>query len=58
VAINLAPRSSYLADGTATIAFGGFAVFYVIAALVTLRIYLRRPSQKIAEQPVLAAAGA
>jgi NNP family nitrate/nitrite transporter-like MFS transporter len=58
VAINLALRSSYLADATATIAFWGFAVFYVIAALVTLRIYLRGPSQKIAEQPVLAATGA
>jgi len=33
-------------------------VFYVIAALVTLRVYLRRPSEQIAEQPVLAAAGA
>jgi MFS transporter, NNP family, nitrate/nitrite transporter len=58
VAINLALRSSYLADGTATIAFWGFAGFYVIAALVTLRVYLRRPSQTIADQPVLAAAGA
>ena len=58
VAINLALRSSYLADGTATIAFWDFAVFYVIAALVTLRVYLRRPSQKIADQPVLAAASA
>jgi NNP family nitrate/nitrite transporter-like MFS transporter len=57
VAINLALRSSYLADGTATIAFWDFAGFYVIAALVTLRVYLRRPSQTIADQPVLAAAG-
>ena len=58
VAINLALRSSYLAHGTATIAFWDFAVFYAIAALVTLRVYLRRPSQKIADQPVLAAVGA
>jgi NNP family nitrate/nitrite transporter-like MFS transporter len=58
VAINLALRSSYLVHGTATIAFWDFAVFYVIAALVTLRVYLRRPSQTGADQPVLAAAGA
>ena len=58
VAINLALRSSYLANGTATIAFWDFAGFYAIAALVTLRVYLRRPAQTIAEQPVLAAAGA
>jgi NNP family nitrate/nitrite transporter-like MFS transporter len=57
VAINLALRSSYLADGTATIAFWDFAGFYVIAALVTLRVYLRRPSHTIADPPVLAAAG-
>jgi NNP family nitrate/nitrite transporter-like MFS transporter len=58
VAINLALRSSYLANGTATIAFWDFAGFYAVAALVTLRVYLRRPAQTIAEQPVLAAAGA
>jgi NNP family nitrate/nitrite transporter-like MFS transporter len=57
VAINLALRSGYLADGTATIAFWDFAVFYLIAALVTLRVYLRRPSQTVADQPELAAAG-
>jgi len=53
----LALRSSYLVHGTATIAFWDFAVFYLLAALVTLRVYLGRPSQKVADEPVLATAG-
>jgi MFS transporter, NNP family, nitrate/nitrite transporter len=57
VAINLALRSSYLVHGTATIAFWDFAVFYLLAALVTLRVHLGRPSQKVADEPVLATAG-
>ncbi len=56
VAINLALRSSYLADGTATIAFWDFAGFYVLAALVTLRFYVRLPSGGLADRPVLATA--
>jgi MFS transporter, NNP family, nitrate/nitrite transporter len=55
VAINLVLRASYLADGTAAIAFWDFGVFYVIAALVTWRVYVRVPRvTAVAEQPVLA----
>jgi MFS transporter, NNP family, nitrate/nitrite transporter len=44
VVINLTLRSSYLSTGTATAAFWDFAAFYVIAALVTLRFFVRLPS--------------
>ena len=56
VAINLVLRSSYLATGTATVAFWEFAAFYAVAALVTLRVYVRLPSGVGAAQPVLAPA--
>ncbi|MFZ1162604.1 nitrate/nitrite transporter [Mycobacterium sp.] len=56
VAINLALRSSYLVDGTATIAFWDFAVFYALAVLVTMRFYVRLPSRGLADRPVLATA--
>ena len=54
VAINLVLRNSYLAHGTATAAFWEFACFYLIAALVTLRFYVRLPSGSAVEQPALA----
>jgi NNP family nitrate/nitrite transporter-like MFS transporter len=58
VVINLMLRSSYLAHGTATVAFWDFAAFYVIAALVTLRVYVRMPSGSVAAQPTLVTARA
>jgi MFS transporter, NNP family, nitrate/nitrite transporter len=58
VAINLALRSSYLVDGTATIAFWDFAAFYAFAVLVTARFYVRLPSGDAAVQPALATARA
>jgi NNP family nitrate/nitrite transporter-like MFS transporter len=58
VVINLTLRSSYLAHGTGTVAFLDFAAFYAIAALVTLRCYVRLPSGAAADQPVLATARA
>lgn len=42
-AINMTLRGSYQASGSATTAFVVFAAFYVIAALVTRVVYLRRP---------------
>ena len=57
VAINLVLRASYLANGTATVAFWDFGVFYVIAALVTWRVYVRVPRvTAVAEEPVMARA--
>lgn len=56
VAINLALRTSYLAHGTATAAFWDFAVFYVVAALITFGVYVRRSSATAVAQPALAAA--
>jgi NNP family nitrate/nitrite transporter-like MFS transporter len=56
VVINLTLRNSYLAHGTATVAFWDFAVFYVVAALVTLRFYVRIPSGSAAEHTSLATA--
>jgi MFS transporter, NNP family, nitrate/nitrite transporter len=58
VVINLMLRSSYLAHGTATVAFWDFAAFYVIAALVTLRVYMRMASGSVAAQPTLVTARA
>jgi NNP family nitrate/nitrite transporter-like MFS transporter len=37
-------RSSYQSSGSATWAFVAFTVFYVVAALVTRTVYLRRPT--------------
>ncbi len=56
VAINLALRTSYVNDGTATAAFWDFACFYVIAALITLGVYARRTSITAVGEPALAAA--
>jgi NNP family nitrate/nitrite transporter-like MFS transporter len=56
VVINLMLRASYLTNGTATIAFWDFAAFYAIAALVTVRFYVRLPSGAAADQPVLTTA--
>ena len=56
VAINLALRTSYVNDGTATAAFWDFACFYVIAALITLGVYARRTSVTAVGEPALAAA--
>jgi NNP family nitrate/nitrite transporter-like MFS transporter len=58
VVINLMLRSSYLAHGTATVAFWDFAAFYAVAALVTLRVYVRMPSGSVAAQPTLVTARA
>jgi NNP family nitrate/nitrite transporter-like MFS transporter len=43
VGINLALRQSYLSSGSATAAFWIFAVFYVVASVVTWVMYVRRP---------------
>ncbi|MGW8591304.1 MFS transporter [Dietzia sp. NPDC055877] len=48
--INMTLRASYQASGSATTAFGVFAAFYVIAALVTRAVYLRRPG--VGEVPI------
>ncbi len=56
VVINLTLRNSYLSHGTATVAFWDFAAFYVVAALVTLRFYVRIPSGSAAEHTSLATA--
>lgn len=57
VAINLALRTSYLTHGTATTAFWNFACFYVVAALITWAVYVRRTSTTAVAQPQLAAVG-
>lgn len=55
VAINLVLRASYQADGTAIVAFWVFGGFYVIAALVTWRVYVRAPRVSAAVvEPALA----
>jgi NNP family nitrate/nitrite transporter-like MFS transporter len=43
VGINLALRQSYLRTGTDTLAFWVFLLFYVVAAIVTWMMYVRRP---------------
>lgn len=43
--INMTLRASYQASGSATTAFVVFAAFYVVAALVTRAVYLRRPDR-------------
>ncbi|UQX13512.1 nitrate/nitrite transporter [Candidatus Mycobacterium methanotrophicum] len=59
VAINLVLRASYLANGSATVAFWAFGAFYVIAALVTWRVYVQlRQGATAADQPVRAPARA
>ncbi|GAB3135902.1 nitrate/nitrite transporter [Tsukamurella serpentis] len=44
VGINLVLRASYQSYGTATTAFWVFVGFYAVAALVTWKVYVRRPS--------------
>jgi NNP family nitrate/nitrite transporter-like MFS transporter len=44
VGINLALRESYLSTGTATSAYWVFMAFYAAAALVTWKVYVRRPA--------------
>ena len=56
VVINLMLRSLVPQPGTATVAFWDFAAFYAVAALVTLRFYVRMPSGTAADQPILATA--
>ncbi|WP_019203714.1 NarK/NasA family nitrate transporter [Tsukamurella sp. 1534] len=46
VGINLVLRASYQASGTATTAFWVFGAFYVVAALVTWRVYVRTPAPR------------
>jgi MFS transporter, NNP family, nitrate/nitrite transporter len=58
VGINLALRSSYLHDGTATTAFWYFAAFYAFAVVITARFYVRLPSGNAGVQPALATARA
>jgi NNP family nitrate/nitrite transporter-like MFS transporter len=58
VGINLALRSSYLHDGTATTAFRYFAAFYAFAVVITARFYVRLPSGNTGVQPALATARA
>lgn len=42
--INMTLRSSYQSSGSATAAFVVFTVFYVVAAVITRAVYLRRPA--------------
>lgn len=56
MAIDLAPRSSYLVDCTAAIAFWDFAVFYALVMLVVMRFCVRLPSGGLADRPVPATA--
>ena len=46
VGINLVLRASYQSSGTATIAFWVFGAFYVVAALVTWKVYVRTPAPR------------
>lgn len=46
VGINLVLRASYQSSGTATIAFWVFGAFYVLAALVTWKVYVRTPAPR------------
>ncbi|ORB64066.1 MFS transporter [Mycobacterium shinjukuense] len=48
VAINLALRQSYLSTGNATSAFWIFMVFYAAAAVLTWKVYVRRPFVRVA----------
>ncbi|WP_055402866.1 MULTISPECIES: MFS transporter [unclassified Mycobacterium] len=43
VGINLALRQSYLATGTGTSAYWAFLASYVVSAIVTWAVYVRRP---------------
>lgn len=47
VGINLALRESYLHGGTETSAYWLFLVSYVVAAIVTWRMYVRRPESTL-----------
>ncbi len=54
VGINLALRESYVSTGTGTDAFWGFMLFYVVAAVVTWKMYVRRTATHLATlQPAL-----
>jgi MFS transporter, NNP family, nitrate/nitrite transporter len=44
VAINLALRQSYLSTGTETSAYWMFLASYVVAAIITWMVYVRRPT--------------
>jgi NNP family nitrate/nitrite transporter-like MFS transporter len=50
VGINLALRESYLRSGTETSAYWLFLASYVIAAILTWKMYMRRPAS-IPEAP-------
>jgi NNP family nitrate/nitrite transporter-like MFS transporter len=47
VGINLSLRESYVSTGTGTSAFWIFVLFYVAAAVLTWKAYLRRPLPSI-----------
>ena len=47
VGINLVLRQSYSATGAATWAFVIFAVFYAVAAVITWRVYLAVPRERV-----------
>ncbi len=46
VGINLVLRASYQAHGTATVAFWVFGVFYLVAAVITWKVYVRTPAPR------------
>ncbi|CAM3826784.1 MULTISPECIES: nitrate/nitrite transporter [Tsukamurella] len=46
VGINLVLRASYQSSGTATAAFWVFGAFYVMAAFVTWKVYVRTPAPR------------
>jgi NNP family nitrate/nitrite transporter-like MFS transporter len=50
VGINLALRQSYLATGTETSAYVAFLVSYVVAAIITWMVYVRRPVPPVEAQ--------
>ncbi len=58
VGINLVLRSSYAATASATTAFWVFMAFYVLCALVTWAVFLRRPSLRSVDSAVIAEAEA
>lgn len=49
VAINLVLRQSYLTQGSATAAFWVFGAFYIVAGLITWRVYVAVPHGDVTE---------
>lgn len=58
VAINLVLRSSYASTQSATTAFWVFMVFYIVCALLTWAVFMRRPAAPVAGREIVATAEA